>query len=116
MASKLANDFDAEGIRFTQCKALSSSDKETSKKALELINALKFDKLTYLSVSRIRSMWVDAFFGSLTKKRNVDAVENYLKQLKTSLIAKFRTIIQQLEKDSFAFAGNILESLQIKPN
>ena len=34
MATKLANDFDAEGIRFTGCKALSSSDKETSKKAL----------------------------------------------------------------------------------
>ncbi len=39
MATKLANDFDAEGIRLIRCKALISSDKESSKKALELICA-----------------------------------------------------------------------------
>ncbi len=61
-------------------------------------------------------MWVDVFFGSLMRKRNVDAVENYLKNLKTSFIGEFRTIIQQLEKDGFAFTRDILESLQIKPN
>ena len=67
-----------------------------------MINAFKFDKLTYPSVSKIKSMWVDAFFGSLMRKRNVNAVENYLKNPKTSFIGEFRTIIQQLEKDNFA--------------
>ena len=59
---KLEKDIDAEGIRVIPCAALNSNDKEISNKALELINALKFDKLTYPSVSRIRSMWIDAFF------------------------------------------------------
>ena len=116
MATKLAADLKAEGIRYTQCGVLGSSKDEMSKKALELINALKFDKLTYPSVARIRSMWIDAFFGALTRKRNVDAVENYLKNLKTSFVEEFRTIIQQLEKDSFSFTGDILESLYIKHN
>ncbi len=58
----------------------------------------------------------NAFFGSLIKKQNDDVVEIYLKKLKLSLIGEFTTIIQQLEKDSFAFTGDILESLQIKPN
>ncbi len=105
---KLVNDSDAEGIGFIQCTALSSSDKETSEQALELINALKFDKLSYPSVLRIRSMWIDAVFGSLMKKRNVDAVQSYLKALKTNLIVEFTATIQQVEKDSFLFTGEIL--------
>ncbi len=98
-------------IEFFLCTALSSTDSEISKKVLELINALKFDKLTYPLVSRIKSIWIDAFFSSLMKKKNVTAVESYLKEIDTNLIEELTTIIQQLEKDSFYFTGDILKSL-----
>ena len=44
------------------------------------------------------------------------AVESYINALKSNLIGELTTIIQQLEKDSFLLTGDVLESLEIKPN
>ncbi len=65
---KLDHNILSKNIEFVKCNALDSSSEELSSKALELINALKFDKLTYRSSSTIKSQWIDAFFKSIFRK------------------------------------------------
>ncbi len=95
MSKELSKYVNKEKIEFVLCTDFKAIDIERSKKVLELINALKFDKLTYPLVSRIKSMWIDVFFHSIVKKQNVMAVEVYLKVLKTNLIGELTTIIHR---------------------
>ncbi len=65
---KLDHDILSQNIEFVTCNALNSSSEKIRSKALELINALKFDKLTYPSSSTIKSQWIDAFFKSKSRQ------------------------------------------------
>ncbi len=75
---KIDYDILSENIKFVKCNALDSSSDELSSKALELINTLKFDKLTYPSSSTIKSQWIDAFFKSISRQQVVISIQSYL--------------------------------------
>ncbi len=59
---KLDYNIRSKKMEFVKCNDMNSSSEELSSKALELINTLKFDKLTYPSSSTIKSQWIDALF------------------------------------------------------
>ncbi len=53
--AKLDPNILSQKIKFVKCNDLNSSLEEICLKALELINDLKFDKLTYASSSTIKN-------------------------------------------------------------
>ncbi len=93
----MADEINAKDVEFIQCSALNGSAEEFSKKALELIYSLKFDKLTYPLLSVIKSKWIDAIFQSITRKQVVSSIQTYLKTQKENLFDKVNPTISQLE-------------------
>ncbi len=71
---KLDHDVLSQNIEFVKCNALNSSSEKISLKALELINALEFDKLTYPASSTIKSQWIDAIFKSISWQQVVTSI------------------------------------------
>ncbi len=69
---KMEYEVNAKDIKFISCNALNGSTEEFSKKTLELINSLKFDKLTYPSSSVTKSQWIDTFSKSITRNRFIN--------------------------------------------
>ena len=110
---KLDHNILSKNIKFVKCNALDSSSEELSSKALELINALKFDKLTYPSSSTIKSQWIDAFFKSISRQRVVTSIQSCLQSQKTSLLDEFNPIISQMERESVSCTIEVLQAFRI---
>jgi len=110
---KLNHDVLSQNIEFVKCNALDSSPGSISLKALELINALKFDKLTYPSSSALKSQWIDAFFKSISKQRVVTSIQSCLQSQKSNLLNEINPIIAQMEWESISCTIEVLQSLHI---
>ncbi len=103
----------AQKIEFVKCNALNSSSGEISSQALELINALKFDKLTYPESSKIKSQWIDAFFKSISRQHDVTSIHSCLQSQKSSLLDEINPIISQMECKSVSCTIEVLQSFNI---
>ncbi len=96
-SKKMDVEFNARDVEFVPCNALNGSTQEFSKKMLESINSLKFDKLTYQLSSVTKSQWIDAFFQSITKKQVISSIKTYLQTQKENLFDEVNPTIIQLE-------------------
>ena len=112
-SKKLADGVKARKIEFVSCSVLENWTQDVSSKALELINALKFDKLAYPSSSKNRSQWIEAFFQSITRKKTVASIHEHLGLMKTNLSSEFNPVISQLEHQSAIHANEVLRSFGI---
>ncbi len=101
---------------YTQCNALYSTSEELSLKALELINALKFDKLNYPTLSTFKIQWIDAFFKLISRQQVVTSIQSCLQSLKLSFLDEINPIISQMEWESVSYTIEVLQSFHIIAN
>ncbi len=110
---RLADGVKARKIEFVSCSVLENWTQDVSSKTLELINALKFDKLAYPSSSKNMSQWIEALFQSITRKKTVASIHEYLELMKTNLSSEFNPVISQLERQSALHANEVICSFGI---
>ncbi len=81
-----------------------------------MINALKFVKLAYPSSSKNMSQWIEAFFKSITRKKTVASIHEFLGLMKTNLSLEFNPVISQLARQSALHTNEVICSFGIDLN
>ncbi len=105
--------FSIEELGVSACRGPNLNEIEyfkNGKKALELINAYKFDKMTQSESGKSCSNWIEAFVQNLSKPSLLMKLEDWIKMLIKQALNQAKPFIQECEKFSTSLLHNFIQN------